>query len=151
MNKAIQSFKLLTLALGPPPPLHLPCSSPNSILALPKTIKFSLPSTPLPMLFLARNAFFSILVPFFNGHLLVSPENSSCISGPQQPCPSLWPSLAPMLCPLESWVEAESLGGPSLTQHGAGTEVGAWLTEESPPREHTWKALALAVPVPVGA
>lgn len=151
MNKTILSFKLLTLTLGPPRPLHLSCSSPNSILALSKTIKLSLLSIPLPMLFLARNAFFSIPALFFNGHLPVSPENSSCISGPQKPCPSLWPSPAPMLCLLERWVEAESLGGPSLTQHGSGIEVGAWLTEEPPRREHTWEALALAVLVPVGA
>lgn len=137
MNKHILSFELLTLALGPSPPLHVPCSSPNRILALPKTIQLSLPSMPLPCCSLPGMPFSSIPAPFFNGHLLVSPENSSCISDPQQPCPSLQPSLASMLCPSESWVEAESLGGPSLTQHGAGIEVGAWLTEESSPREHT--------------
>lgn len=141
MNEAILSFKLLTLVLGSPPPPHGPCSSPNSILALPQTTKLFLPSTLLPILFPAGNALSPALAPFSNCHLSVLPENSPRISGPPQPCPSLWPSLVPRLCLLKGQDGAEVLGwgGGSLTQQGAGLGVGMWLTEASPPGARTWE------------
>lgn len=94
MDEAILSFKLLTLVLGSPPPPHGPCSSPNSILALPQTTKLFLPSTLLPILFPAGNALSPALTPFSNCPLSVLPENSPRISGPR-PVPPSGPAWSP--------------------------------------------------------
>lgn len=106
MKDLMLIFKVLTLVWGPPLLPRYPHSRPKDIFAL-SLASPQLCSCGCP----AKTPLSPTPAPFSSGHhtntpssMKLSPmpsDNPSCHPGPHQPCPSFWPSPAPMLCLLK--------------------------------------------------